>query len=105
MSSLLAEATMATFISLLTFTDQGIRNVKDSPERLRSFESMAESMGVKMKGAYYTIGEYDLVVITEGSDEAATAALLKVAALGNVRSRTLRAFSAEEMRKIIAKSG
>lgn len=95
---------MATFISLLTFTDQGIRNVKDSPERLRAFESMAEKLGVKMKGAYYTVGEYDMIVITEGADDAATAALLKVAALGNVRSRTLRAFSVEEMKKIIAKT-
>jgi uncharacterized protein with GYD domain len=96
---------MATFISLLTFTDQGIRNVQDSPERLRAFESMADQLGVKLKAAYYTIGEYDLVVITEGADDAATAALLKVAALGNVRSRTLRAFSVEEMKKIIAKAG
>lgn len=95
---------MATFISLLTFTDQGIRNVKDSPERLRAFEGMAEKLGVKMKGAYYTVGEYDMIVITEGADDAATAALLKVAALGNVRSRTLRAFSVEEMKKIIAKT-
>jgi len=95
---------MATFISLLTFTDQGIRNVKDSPERLRAFESMAEKLGVKMKGAYYTVGEYDIVVITEGADDAATAALLKVAALGNVRSRTLRAFSVEEMKNIIART-
>ena len=94
---------MATFISLLTFTDQGIRNVKDSPERLRAFEAMAEKLSVKMKGAYYTVGKYDMVVITEGADDAATAALLKVSALGNVRSETLRAFSAEEMKKIIAK--
>ncbi len=94
---------MATFISLLTFTDQGIRNVKDSPERLRAFEAMAEKLSVKMKGAYYTVGKYDMIVITEGADDAATAALLKVSALGNVRSETLRAFSAEEMKKIIAK--
>lgn len=94
---------MATFISLLTFTDQGIRNVKDSPERLRAFETMAEKLGVKIKDAYYTVGEYDMVVITEGADDAATAALLKLSALGNVRSRTLRAFSVDEMKKIIGK--
>jgi len=94
---------MATFISLLNFTDQGIRNVKDSPERLHAFEAIAEKLGVTMKGAYYTVGEYDMVVITEGADEAATAALLKVSSLGNVRSRTLRGFSVEEIKKIIGK--
>jgi uncharacterized protein with GYD domain len=94
---------MATFVSLLSFTDQGIRNVKDSPGRLQSFESMAEKQGVKLKGAYYTLGEYDLVIITEGADEAAVAALLRVTALGNVRSRTMRAFSADEMKSIIGK--
>ena len=94
---------MATFISLLNFTDQGIRNVKDSPERLHAFEVIAEKLGVTMKGAYYTVGEYDMVVITEGADEAATAALLKVSSLGNVRSRTLRGFSVEEIKKIIGK--
>ena len=94
---------MATFISLLNFTDQGIRNVKDSPERLRAFEGMAEKLGVKVKGAYYTVGKYDLVLITEGADDAATAALLKVCALGNMRSQTLHALSVEEMKKIIAK--
>ncbi len=94
---------MTTFVSLLTFTDQGLRNIKDSPERLRAFETMAEKLGVKMKGAYYTVGEYDMVVITEGADDAATAALLKVSSLGNVRSRTLRGFSVDEMKKIIGK--
>lgn len=95
---------MATFISLLHFTDQGIRNVKDSPERLRAFQTMAEKLGVKLKDAYYTVGKYDMVVITEGSDDAATAAMLKVSALGNVRSQTLRAFSVDEIKKIIAKA-
>jgi uncharacterized protein with GYD domain len=94
---------MTTFVSLVNFTDQGIRNVKDSPARLQAFESVAEKLGVKMKGAYYTVGEYDMVIITEGTDEAATAALLKVSSLGNVRSRTLRGFSAEEMQKILSK--
>jgi uncharacterized protein with GYD domain len=94
---------MATFVSLLSFTDQGIRNIKDSPGRLRAFESQAEKLGVKLKGAYYTLGECDLVVITEGAEEAAVAALLRVTALGNVRSRTYRGFSAEEMQGIISK--
>jgi uncharacterized protein with GYD domain len=94
---------MATFISLLNFTDQGIRNVKDSPDRLEAFRTMAENLGVTVKSAYWTVGNYDIVVIVEGPDEAVTSALLKVGSLGNVRSQTLRAFSADEMKRIITK--
>ncbi|MBI4754821.1 MAG: GYD domain-containing protein [Betaproteobacteria bacterium] len=94
---------MATFISLVNFTDQGIRNIKESPDRFDAFRTMAEKMGLAVKGCYYTLGNYDLVVIVEGSEEAATAAMLKVGSLGNVRSRTLRCFSPEEMRQIIGK--
>ena len=54
-----------------------------------------------MKGAYYTVGNYDIVIVTEGTDEAAMAALLKVSSLGNVRTQTLRGFSVDEIKKII----
>jgi uncharacterized protein with GYD domain len=94
---------MATFISLVNFTDQGIRNVKDSPDRYEAFRAMAEKMGAKVKGVYYTIGHYDMVLIVEGSDEVAMTAMLKVGSLGNVRTETLRGFSLEEMRKIVGK--
>ena len=94
---------MATFISLVNFTDQGIRSVKDSPDRYEAFRAMAEKVGVKVKGFYYTIGHYDMVLIVEGSDEAAMTAMLKVGSLGNVRTETLRGFSLEEMRKFIGK--
>ena len=94
---------MATFISLVNFTDQGIRNVKDSPDRYEAFRSMAEKLGAKVKGVFYTIGHYDMVLIVEGNDEAAMTAMLKVGSLGNVRTETLRGFSLEEMRKIIGK--
>ncbi len=97
------EKTMATFISLINFTDQGIRNVKDSPERLNAFRALAEKLGVSIKGTYYTVGHYDMVVVVEGSDEAATTVLLAAGSLGNVRSQTLRAFSQDEMKKIISK--
>lgn len=92
---------MATFISLVNFTDQGIRNIKESPARFEAFKAMAEKLGVTVKGAYYTVGNYDLVLVTEGTDEAATTALLKVGSLGNVRTQTLRGFSVDEMKKII----
>ena len=94
---------MATFIGLVNFTDQGIRNVKDSPDRNEAFTAMAEKVGVTLKGVYYTIGHYDMVLIMEGSDEAAVTAMLKVGSLGNVRTETLRGFSLEEMRKIVGK--
>jgi uncharacterized protein with GYD domain len=93
---------MATFVTLMSFADQGIRNVKDSPDRFEAFRAMAEKLGVTVKSAYWTMGSYDMVVTVEGSEEAAAAVLLKVGSLGNVRSQSLRAFSAEEMRRILA---
>jgi len=94
---------MATFISLVNFTDQGIRNVKDSPGRYEAFKALAEKVGGTVKSVYYTMGHYDMVLIVEGSDEAAMTAMLKVGSLGNVRTETLRGFSVEEMKKIIGK--
>ena len=94
---------MATFVSLVNFTDQGVRNVKDSPDRYEAFRAMAEKAGVKVRGFFYTMGRYDMVLIMEGSDEAAMTAMLKVGSLGNVRTETLRGVSVEEMRKIIGK--
>jgi uncharacterized protein with GYD domain len=93
---------MATFIALASFTDQGIRNIKQSPDRYEAFKTMAEKLGVTVKGIYYTVGSYDLVLITEGSDEAITTALLKTGSLGNVRTQTLRAFSVDEIKKILS---
>jgi len=92
---------MATYISLLNFTDQGIKNIKDSPDRYGAFRSMAEKLGVTVKSFHYTVGRHDMVVIVEGSDEAVTTALLKAGSLGNVRSETLRAFSPDEAKKMI----
>ena len=92
---------MATFITLLNFTDQGIRNIKDSPDRYGAFRASAEKLGVTVKGFYYTVGHHDMVLIMEGTDEAVTAALLKAGSLGNVRSETLRGFSVDEVKRII----
>jgi len=93
---------MATFITLVNFTDQGIKGVKESPDRFVAFRTMAEKMGVSVKSTYWTVGHYDIVVTVEGSDEAVTAALLKVGSLGNIRTETLRAFTADEFKKIVA---
>lgn len=93
---------MATFIGLINLTDQGIRNVKDSPQRFEAFQAMAEKLGVKVKNVYYTLGQYDMLVVIEGPEEAVTAALLTVSSLGNVRTQALRAFSLEETKGIVS---
>ena len=93
---------MATFISLLNFTDQGIRNVKESPNRAEAFTAMASKLGLTVKSIHWTTGSYDLVVVTEGNEEAGVAALLSAGTLGNVRSQTLRGYSAAEFKKIIS---
>jgi len=94
-----------TFIILMKFTDQGIRNVKETVERAKSFVEAAESkFGVKIKELYWTLGEYDLVGISDAPDEeTATALALSLGALGNVRTLVMRAFTAEEMSGILAK--
>lgn len=92
---------MATFITLATFTDQGARNVKDSPQRFEAFKALAEGMGVTVKSVHWTQGAYDIVLITEGPEEAQMTLMLKSAALGNVRTQTLRGYSITEMRKLV----
>jgi uncharacterized protein with GYD domain len=94
---------MPTYITLANFTDQGIRNIKESPDRLGAFKAMAEKLGISIKSVHYTVGSYDIVTVVEGSDEAVTTALLKLGSLGNIRTQTLRAFSADEMKAIITK--
>ena len=94
---------MATFITLVSFTDQGIKNVKDSPARVEAFRAMAEGLGVTVKSVFWTMGSYDMVVTMEGPEEAAAAANLKVGSLGNVRCKTLRGFNADEMNRILTK--
>lgn len=94
---------MASYVTLVSFTDQGIRNVKDSPDRLGAFRTMAEKLGVTIKSFHYTVGAYDAVIVVEGSDEAVTSALLKVGSLGNIRTQTMRAYSPDEMKAMISK--
>jgi len=96
------EDTVATFIALLNFTDQGIRNVKESPARFEAFRAMAQELGVTVKSGFWTMGTYDMVVTLEGPEEAVAAVLMKVGSLGNVRSQTLRAFAKDEFARILA---
>jgi uncharacterized protein with GYD domain len=96
--------TMVTYVVLAKFTEQGIRNAKDSPKRADAFKEMAKTFGVTVKEIVWTQGRYDIVTIVEAPDEASALSLnLSLAALGNVRTETLRAFSAAEMKQIIGK--
>jgi uncharacterized protein with GYD domain len=96
---------MATYVVLVNFTDQGIRNVKESPKRYQAFKAASEGMGVRQKDVWWTIGAYDIVTLVEGEEDAVTAALLKLGAAGNVRTQTLRAYGIDEFSKILAKLG
>lgn len=94
---------MATYIAVINFTEQGIRGIKESPGRLAAAAKLAGAMGVQVKEAFWTFGQYDMIVIAEGSDEAIATWMYKVGSLGNIRSTTLRAFNAEEMQGIVSR--
>jgi uncharacterized protein with GYD domain len=96
--------TMITYVVLTKFTDQGIRNVKDSPKRAEAFQQMAKTFGVTVKDIFWTQGRYDVVTIVEAPDELSAMALnLSLGALGNIRTETLRAFSAADMATVVGK--
>ena len=95
---------MLTYVVLATFTDQGVKNAKDSPKRADAFKQMAKTFGVTVKDIFWTQGRYDIVTVVEAPDElSATALNLSLGALGNIRTESLRAFSAAEMTKVAAK--
>jgi uncharacterized protein with GYD domain len=95
---------MATYVTLYNFTEQGLRNIKDTVKRVEAAKKAGSQIGVTVKEVVWTQGQYDLVVISEASDEvAANAMMLNTLKLGNVRAQTLRAFTAAEMEKILAK--
>ncbi len=94
---------MATFITLINLTDQGARNIKDSPKRFEAYKAQAEKLGLTIKSVYWTTGKYDMILTIEGSEEAAMTSLLKTITQGNVRSQTLRAFSIDEMKGFVGK--
>jgi len=92
------------YIGLLNFTDKGIHGVKETTKRAAAAKAAAKKFGVNMRGVYWTMGEYDLVCVLEADNEASlTAFNLATAMQGNVRTRSLRAFSASEMETVLAK--
>ena len=93
---------MPTYISLIEYTGQGIKSIKKSPDRADAARKLLHDMGGNMKEIYMTMGEYDLVVISEAPDaETIAKFMLAIGAFGNVRTTTLTAFPEAAYRKII----
>jgi uncharacterized protein with GYD domain len=93
---------MATYVSLVRYTDQGIRNVKESPTRLDAAKKLFQAAGGEIKQFYLAMGRYDILIVAEAPDDEAVARItLSLGALGNVRTETLRVFTEGEFRKIV----
>ena len=92
---------MPTYITLINWTDQGVRNAKDTVQRYTAAESAGMKIGVKFKEIYWTMGAYDIVGVIEAPDDATLSRfLLATAAIGNIRTSTMRAHTKEEMTQI-----
>ena len=95
---------MAMYVSLVQFTEQGIRSVKYTTKRVAGDTAEAEKMGLKVRDSFWTLGPYDVVLLLEApDDQSVTAFTLKLGSLGNVKTQTMRAFRREEMEGILAK--
>ena len=95
---------MPTYVTLMNQTDQGIRNIKDTPKREDAFRNLCEKLGARVKDVYRTLGRYDIVAIVEAPDDVTMNAILfSVGSLGNVRTETLRAFTRPETNDALAK--
>jgi uncharacterized protein with GYD domain len=95
---------MAIYIALVNFTDQGVRHIRQTTERAKALVQAASNLGVRIKDIYWTMGAYDAVFTAEApDDETITAFALSMGALGNIRTQTMRAFSANEIANILEK--
>jgi uncharacterized protein with GYD domain len=94
---------MPSYLTLLNWTDQGIRNVKGSPERVDAVKAAITAAGGRLIFFYMLMGQYDIAILTEAPDDVtATRLLLTLGMQGNVRTSTLRAFTEQEARDILA---
>ena len=97
---------MATYITLLNWTEQGIKDFKDSVNRYEQARDDLQKAGVTLRDCYWTLGPYDVVVTFDApDDETATVVMLALGAQGNVRTTTMRGFSADEFRRLAEKAG
>lgn len=97
---------MARYVVLIDWTDQGVRNAKDTVQRVDQARSVWEPRGVRIETVYWTLGDHDIVAVLDGPDDATVAAsLLQLAGGGNVRSKSLRAFDESEMQSILGQLG
>ncbi len=97
---------MPSYVTLINWTDQGVKNFKETVDRYEAAQEALSKAGASFREIYWTVGPYDLVGILDApDDETATAALLTVGGQGNIRTTTLRAFTADEMKGVIAKTG
>jgi uncharacterized protein with GYD domain len=100
------ETVMPTYVALMNWTDQGIRSVKDSVQRRDQADALAQKHGASIEQVYWTVGPYDVVAILDApDDESATAMVLELGSVGNLRTLTLRAYGREEMSGIIGRIG
>jgi uncharacterized protein with GYD domain len=96
---------MPRYVSLIDWTEQGIANFKDTVDRYEASQQQFEQLGVRIVDVYWTLGEHDMVSVLEApDDETATAALMALGSQGQVRTKTMRAFSRDEMRTVIDKA-
>ncbi len=96
---------MATYVSLISWTDQGIRTYPDTIKRSEAAAAAYERLGGKLVELYWTLGPYDLVAVSEfPDDETATVAALQLGAIGNIRTTTMRAFGRDEAARIVARA-
>jgi uncharacterized protein with GYD domain len=93
---------MPTYINLISWTDQGIRNIKDAPQRIDAFKKSVEAAGGKVNGFYVTMGKYDIVTIVDvPSDEALASIALSTGSKGSIRTETMKAFTEDQFRNIL----
>ena len=93
---------MSSYIWLVNWTDQGIRNVKETTNRAKGFKEMAEKMGANVKEIFWTMGRYDLVLVIDApNDESISRLALGLGMGGNAKTETLKAFSAQAMDQIL----
>jgi uncharacterized protein with GYD domain len=94
---------MPAYIVLTRFTERGMANIKESPARLDALKASMKDAGAEMKGFFLTMGQYDAVAVIEAPDDETVARIaLSIGQKGNVRSETLRAFTEDEYRKLVA---